>query len=52
MTPNQQPKVDKRSPAELLDIIEAKGKEIEAAVKVLRNRGAIHAAGGKEAVKL
>ncbi len=45
------PKVDKRTPAELLDVIEAKGKEIEAAVKALRSRGAIRAAGGKEAVK-
>ena len=37
VNPNKKPKVDTRTPEELLDIIEAKGKEIDEALAVLRN---------------
>ena len=36
VNPNKKPKVDMRTPEELLDIIEAKGKEIAEALAVLR----------------
>jgi len=38
VNPNKKPKVDTRTPEELLDIIEAKGKEIAEALAVLRRR--------------
>jgi type I restriction enzyme M protein len=40
VNPNKKPKVDTRTPEQLLDIIEAKGKEIAEALSVLRERTA------------
>ena len=37
VNPNKKPKIDTRTPEELLDIIEAKGKEIAQALAILRN---------------
>ena len=37
LNPNKNPQSDTRTPEELLAIIEAKGKEIEAALALLRN---------------
>jgi len=36
VNPNKKPKIDTRTPEELLDIIEAKGKEITEALSILR----------------
>lgn len=36
MNPNKKPKVDTRTPEELLDIIEAKGNEIANTLAILR----------------
>ncbi|MFA4985099.1 MAG: N-6 DNA methylase [Candidatus Brocadiia bacterium] len=38
VNPNRKPVVDSRTPEDLLDIIEAKGKEVEEALKGLRRR--------------
>jgi type I restriction enzyme M protein len=38
VNPNKKPDIDTRTPEELLDIIEAKGKEIVEALAVLRGR--------------
>ncbi len=49
VNPHRKPDIDTRTPAELLDLIEAKGHEIAEALAVLRNGGAtIGAAGGRE----
>lgn len=39
VNPNKKPVVDTRTPEELLDLIEAKGREIAEALAVLRNQG-------------
>ncbi len=39
VNPNKKPKVDTRTPEELLDVIEAKGKEIAEALSVIRKVG-------------
>ena len=39
VNPNKQPEIDNRAPEELLKIIEAKGREVQAALKTLSRRG-------------
>jgi type I restriction enzyme M protein len=39
VNPNKKPDVDERTPEELMDIIEAKGREVAEALAVLRVRG-------------
>lgn len=39
VNPNKKPKVDTRTPEELLDIIKAKGREISEVLSVIRKRG-------------
>lgn len=40
VNPHRRPNIDTRTPAELLDLIELKGREIAEALPVLRNCGA------------